>query len=125
MNKGKMNLQEFADRYGLNAKNYAIQGPHGEIYQAGSGEWFHFRRDTGYRKFNPVTQAKQAIEAIGLQYAAPPEPIQSDRRAFLIVKRTDGWYVADKAGPFKTREAARTAREGLKNNQLETPKKTT
>jgi hypothetical protein len=72
---------------------------------------------TGYHKFNPITQAKQAIQAIGLPYAAPPEPIKKDRRAFLIVKRTDGWYVAEKAGPFKTREAARTARETLKNNQ--------
>ncbi len=124
MSEGKMNLQQFADRHGLLVKNYAIQGPHGELYQAYAG-WFYFQRGTGTRKFNPVTQAKQAIEAIGLQYTAPPEPIKKDRRAFLIVKRTDGWYVADKAGPFKTREAARTAREGLKNNQLETPKKTT
>ena len=124
MGKGKMNLQQFADRHGLQVKNYAIQGPHGEIHQAYVG-WFYFRRDTGYRKFNPVTQAKQAIEAIGLPYTAPPEPIKKDRRAFLIVKKSDGWHVADKAGPFKTREFARIARERLKNNQQETPKKTT
>ena len=60
-----------------------------------------------------------------LPYAAPPKPIKKDRRAFLIVKRTDGWYMADKAGPFKTRDAARAARERLKNNQQETPKKAT
>ncbi len=70
------------------------------------------------------SQAKQAIEAIDLQFKAPPGPIKKDRRAFLIVKRTNGWYVADKAGPFKTCEAARTEREKLKNNQQETPKKT-
>jgi hypothetical protein len=116
MNKAKMNLQQFADRHGLQMKNYAIQGPHGQINQAYAG-WFYFQPGTGYHKFNPVTQAKQAIEAIGLQYTAPPEPIKKDRRAFLIVKKADGWYVADKAGPFKTREAARTARERLKNNQ--------
>ena len=32
--------------------------------------------------------------------------------------------VADSAGPFKTRELARIARERLKNNQPETTKKT-
>jgi hypothetical protein len=47
---------------------------------------------------------------------APAEPVKRDRRAFLIVKKPDGWYVAVKAGPFKTREAARMARERLKNN---------
>jgi len=124
MNNAKMNLQQFADRHGLQVKNYAIQGPHGELHQAYAG-WFYFQRGTGTRKFNPVTKAKQAIEAIGLQYKAPPEPIKKDRRAFLIVKRTDGWYVADKAGPFKTRELARTAREGLKSNQQEMAEKTT
>lgn len=116
VSKGKMNLQQFADRHGLQVKNYAIKGPHGEIYQAYAG-WFYFQPATGYHKFNPVTQAREAIEAIGLQYKAPSEPIKKDRRAFLIVKRADGWYVADKAGPFKTRELARTAREKLKNNQ--------
>jgi hypothetical protein len=117
MSKKKMNLQQFADRHALQIKGFRIQGPSGEIYQAGSGEWLYFRRDTGYRKFNPVTQAKEAIEAIGLQYTAPAEPIKKDRRAFLIVKKTDGWHVADKAGPFKTRELARMARAKLKNNQ--------
>lgn len=114
------NLQQFADRHDLQVKGFTVQGPDGELYQAGSGEWFYFRRDTGYRKFNPVTQAKQAIEAIGLQYTAPAEStelIKKDRRAFLIVKRSDGWYVADKAGPFKTRESARTAREKLRSSQ--------
>ena len=72
------------------------------------------------RKFNPVTQA---IEAIGLQYFPPPKPIKKDRRAFLIAKRTGGWYVADKAGPFKTRELARTARQTLMNSAQETPNK--
>jgi hypothetical protein len=116
MSKAKMNLQQFAESYGFQAKNYAIRGPHGEIYQAYAG-WFYFQPSTGYHKFSPITQAKQAIEAIGLPYKAPAEPIKKERREFLIVKRTDGWYVADKAGPFKTREAARTARESLKNNQ--------
>lgn len=113
MNKGKMNLQQFAGRYGLQVERYAIRGPRGEIIQAYAG-WQYCRRDAGYRKFNPVTQAKQAIEEIGLQYKAPPSPTKKDRRAFLIVKRADGWHVADKAGPFKTRELARTARERLK-----------
>lgn len=116
MSKIKLNLQEFADRHGLHVERYAIRGPHGQIHEAYAG-WFYFQPSTGYRKFNPVTQAKVAIEAIGFQYTAPPGPIKEDRRAFLIVKRTDGWYVADKAGPFKTREAARTARERLKNTQ--------
>ena len=71
------------------------------------------------------SQAKQAIEAIDLQFKAPPGLIKKDRRAFLIVKKPDGWHVADKAGPFKTRDLARMARESLKNNQQETPKKTT
>lgn len=108
-----MNLQQFAERHGLDVKNYAIRGPHGEIIQAYAG-WRYFRRGIGYRKFNPISQAKQAIEAIGLQYTAPPKPIKKDRRVFLIVKKADGWYVADKAGPFNTRELARTAREKLK-----------
>ena len=115
----KINLQQFADRHGLQMKNYAIQGPHGELWQAYAG-WFYFRRGKGQRKFNPLTQAKQAIEAIGLQYTAPAEStelIKKDRRALLIVKRSDGWYVADKAGPFKTRESARTAREKLRSSQ--------
>lgn len=117
MSEGKMNLQQFADRHGLQVKGFSVRGPYGELYQAASGQWLYFRRDTGYRKFNPVNQAKVAIEAIGLRYTAPPKRIKKDRRAPLIVKRTDGWYVADKAGPFKTREAARTARESLKNDQ--------
>jgi hypothetical protein len=117
-NKGKMNLQHFADRHGLQVKNYAIRGPRGEIIEAYAG-WSYFQPDTGYRKFNPVTQAKQAIEAIGLQYTAPAEPIKEDRRAFVIMKKPDGWYVADKAGPFKTRELARMARERLKKRESE------
>jgi hypothetical protein len=119
MSKTKMNFQEFADRYALQGDHYAIQGPRGQIHQAYAG-WFYFQRGTGTRKFNPVTQAKEAIEAVGLRYTAPPK---KDRRAFLIVKRTDGWYVADKAGPFKTRDAARTARENLRNEASETPNK--
>jgi hypothetical protein len=117
MSKGKMNLQQFAERHGLQVKNYSIWGPYGHI-NADQG-WYYFRRDAGTHKFNPVTQAKQAIEAIGLQYTAPAEEIKAkqDRRAFLIVKKADGWYVADKAGPFKTRELARMARERLKKNR--------
>ena len=117
MNKRKMNLQQFADRHALRIRGVSVQGPYGELYQAASGQWLYFQRGAGYRKFNPVTQAKLAIEAIGLRYTAPAEPLKEDLKAFLIVKRTDGWYVADKAGPFKTREGARTARERLKNYQ--------
>jgi len=131
MRKEKMNLQQFPDRHGLQVKSVSehcigggIHGPNGEIWEAHAG-WFYFHRGTGTRKFNPVTQAKRAIEAIGLTYTGPPEPIKKDRRAFLIVKKPNGWYVADKAGPFKTRELARIARETLKNNQQETPNKTT
>jgi hypothetical protein len=118
------NLQQFADRHGLRVKHYAIHGPRGKIWQAYAG-WYYVK-DLGFKnglplieehKFNPVSQAKQAIEAIGLQYTAPAEPIKKDRRALLIVKRSDGWYVADKAGPFKTRESARTAREKLRSSQ--------
>jgi hypothetical protein len=115
MSKGKMNLQQFADRHGLQVKSYAIQGPRGEIHRAYAG-WFYFQRDIGYSKFNPITQAQRAIEAIGLQYKPPAEPIKKDRGAFLIAKKTDGWHVADKAGPFKTRELARSARATLKHN---------
>jgi len=119
MSKRKMNLQQFVDRHGLQVKGFSVQGPYGELYQAASGEWLYFRRGAGYRKFNPVTQAKQVIEAIGLSSTAPTEEIKSkqDRRALLVVRKADGWYVADKAGPFKTRELARMARERLKNNQ--------
>jgi hypothetical protein len=117
MNKGKMNLQQFADRHALQIKGVSIQGPYGELYRTASGQWLYFQRGPGYRKFNPVTQAKLAIEATGIRYTAPAEPIKEDRRAFLIVKRTDGWYVAEKAGPFKTRKAAGTAREKLKSHQ--------
>jgi hypothetical protein len=113
MSKEWMNLRQFTDRHGLQVEHNAIRGPPGQIHQAYAG-WSYFQPGTGYHKFSPVTQAKQAIEAIGLQYKAPPK---KDRRAFLIVKRPDGWYVADKAGPFKTRDLARTAREKLKNNQ--------
>jgi hypothetical protein len=122
MSEGKMNLHQFADRHGLQATNFGIAGPRGHIHQGRAG-WVYFQYGTRACKFNPVTQAKQAIVSIGLQYTPPPEPIKKDRGAFLIVKRTDGWYVADKAGPFKTREAARTARESLKIHQQETPKK--
>ena len=123
MNKKKMNLQQFADRYGLEAKNGRIQGPQGNIIEIRG--LFNVMYGNQFQLFNPVTQARKAIEEIGLQYKAPPKPIKKDRKAFLIVKRTDGWYVADKAGPFKTRELARMARESLKNNHQETPKKTT
>ena len=102
MSKEKMNLQQFADRHGLRVKEFAVQGPYGELYQNKDGA-FCFRRS-----FNPVTHAKLAIEAIGLQY---------------IVKKADGWYV--EAGPFETRELARVAVESLKSNQQETLNKTT
>jgi hypothetical protein len=114
VSKGKMNLQEFADRHGLQVKNGVIKGPRGEIFQAYAG-WSYFQPGIGYQKFNPVTQAKRAIEAIGFEY--------TDK--FLIVSKPDGWYVADKAGPFKTRELARKARESLKNYLQEMAKKIT
>ncbi len=123
---GGMNIHTFADKYSLREDGFEIPGPLGQIEHRGDGKFYCFRRDTGYRTFNPVTQAKWAIEAIGLEYTAPAEEIKAkqDRRAFLIVKRADGWYIADKAGPFKTRELARMERERL-NDQQETPKKTT
>ena len=68
--------------------------------------------------------SQQRIESY-YRYVAEEIKANQDRRAFLIVKKADGWHVADKAGPFKTREAARTAREGLKNNQQEMAEKTT
>jgi hypothetical protein len=88
MSKSKMNLQQFADRHGLQAERFAIQGPRGEIYQA-FGRLSYFLLGTGYHKFNPVTQAKVAIEAIGLRYTAPAEPVKDDRRALLIATRRD------------------------------------
>jgi len=88
MKKGKMDLQQFADRHGLQAERFAIQGPRGEIYQA-FGRLSYFLLGTGYHKFNPVTQAKVAIEAIGLRYTAPAEPVKDDRRALLIATRRD------------------------------------
>jgi len=114
MNKGKMSLQQFADRHGLQVKNYVIRGPGGEIFQAYAG-WSYFQPGFGYQNFNPVTQAKRAIEAIGFEYM--------DK--LLIVSKPDGWYVADNAGPFKTRELARKARESLKNYLQEMAKKIT
>jgi hypothetical protein len=122
MSKIKMNLQQFADRHGLQVKDYAIRGPHGKIFQ-GFGELFYIQAGTDYDKSNRVTHANQAIETIGLECLAPPKPINKDRRAFLVAKKADGWHVADKAGPFKTRKAARMAREALKDNQQETLKK--
>jgi hypothetical protein len=118
MSKIKMNLQQFADRHGLQVKDYAIRGPHGKIFQ-GFGKLFYIQAGTDYDNPNRVTHANQAIETIGIECLAPPKPINKDRRAFLIAKKADGWYVADKAGPFKTRELARDAREGIKNSQLE------
>jgi hypothetical protein len=61
--------------------------------------WGFFRR-----RFNPITEAKLAVETIGLLYLP-------------ITKKVDGWYVADKSGPFKTRELARIARAIRLSNQ--------
>ena len=88
MNKGKENLQQFADRHGLHVERYAIRGPRGEIFQA-FGRLFYFQTGTGYHKFDPVAQAKQAIETIGLQYSAPAEPVKEDRRALLIATKEE------------------------------------
>ena len=112
MSKSSMTLQEFADQHGLQVKNFVIQGPRGEISR-GHGGWFYFRRGIGYVRFYPATRAKEAVEAIGFQYQPPPK---RDRKAFLIVKKVDGWYVADKAGPFKTRDLARVARMKIKEH---------
>jgi len=122
MGDEKMNLQQFAERYGLQIDKGVIWGPQGVIFRALAG-WFYFGVNIGQHKFNPVTQAKDAIEAIGLQYVAPAKPNHQGRRALLIVKKSDGWYVADKTGPFKTRELARAERARLKNNAQETPAK--
>jgi len=121
MGKIKMNLQQFADRHGLQVKNYDVRGPLGQIYQAGDLNFYYFTPHSGTHKFSPKVDAELAIEAIGLQYTPPPK---KDRRAFLIVKKAAGGYAADKAGPFKTREVARMARQALKNNQQKTPDKT-
>jgi hypothetical protein len=83
MKKGKVDLQQFADRHGLQAGNSAIWGPKGQIWEV-CGGWFYFGDGIGIRRFNPATQAKQAIKAIGLQNTAPPKPIK-------IVKKPDGW----------------------------------
>jgi hypothetical protein len=114
VSKEKMNLQQFADRHGLQVDHDIIRGPRGEIFQAYAG-WSYFQPGIGYQKFNPVTQAKRAIEAIGFEYM--------DK--LLIVSKPDGWYVADNAGAFKTRELARKARESLKVYLQEMAKKTT
>ena len=76
-------LQRFANRHGLQVERYAIRGPRGTIFQAFGG-LFYFQTGTGNHKFDPDTQAKQAIETIGLQYTAPAEPVKEDRRALLI-----------------------------------------
>jgi len=88
MNKGTKPLQRFANRHGLKVDRYAIRGPHGEILQA-FDRLFYFQRGTGSQKFNPVTQGKQAIETIGLQYTAPSEPVKEDRRALLIATKEE------------------------------------
>jgi hypothetical protein len=104
-----MTLQQFADRYGLPVEGNAIRGPRGQIILAYAG-WSYFCFGIGSQKFNPVTRAEEAIHAIGLSYTPPQEPN-------VVVKEADGWYVAARLGPFKTRE---DAIEGLKNNQQET-----
>jgi hypothetical protein len=110
-------LRAFADRHGLPMGIRSVSGPLGEIYAAPSGNWLISRRGGEFRKFDPITQAQQGIEAIGLQYKAPPKTTDTDRTALLIVKETDGWYVVGKTGPFKTRDLARIARESLKNKK--------
>jgi hypothetical protein len=79
-------LQLFANRHGLKVDRYAIRGPSGEIFQA-FGRLFYSQPDTGHHKFNPNTQAKQAIEAIGLQSTAPADPVIEARRALLNARK--------------------------------------
>ncbi len=115
MKKEKSNLQQFADCHGLQVDGGAIYGPDGIIWEV-CGGWFYDQRGRGIRRFDPVTQDKQAIKRIGLQFTAPPKPIR-------IVEKPEGWYV--EVGPFETPALARTARKSLKNDQHETPHKTT
>jgi hypothetical protein len=79
-------LQRFADRHGLQVERYAIRGPRGKIFEA-FGRLFYSQPDAGNHKFNRITQAKQAIEKIGLQYTAPAEPVKAPRRALLIARK--------------------------------------
>lgn len=79
-------LQRFANRHGLQVKRYAIRGPRGKIFQA-FGRLFYSQPGTGYYRFNTITQAKEAIETIGLEYTGPVEPVKEDRRAVLIATR--------------------------------------
>jgi len=81
-------LQRFADRHGLQVERYAIRGPRGKIFEA-FGRLFYSQPDTGNHKFNRITQAKQAIEKIGLQYTARAEPVMKDRRALLVAMRRE------------------------------------
>ena len=116
-------LQQFAKLHGLKVVNSQIAGPDGQINEAHDG-WFYFRPGKGHVRFNPITQAKKAIEAVGLPYTPPVEPIKKDRKEFQIKKTLPSkWYVDDKAGPFQTRELARIAREWLKNDRQNKPKK--
>jgi len=65
--KGKMNLQQFADRHGLQVKNYAIRTA-GEIHQAYVGVLFPARHRVS--QVYPVTQAKTGHRAIGLRHGS-------------------------------------------------------
>lgn len=79
-------LQRFADRHGLQVERYAIRGPRGEIFEA-CGGLYYFQPGTGNHVFHRTAGAKQAIEAIGLQYTAPVEPVKAPRRALLIARK--------------------------------------
>ncbi|MBZ5697673.1 MAG: hypothetical protein LAN18_03910 [Acidobacteriia bacterium] len=86
MKKGPKLLQRFAHQHGLQVERYAIRGPRGKIFQA-FGRLYYSQPGTGYHKFNPIIQAEQAIETIGLQSTAPVEPVKEDRRALLIATK--------------------------------------
>src|SRR6266849_9096246 len=86
MNKRKINLYQFARRHGLKVERRAIRGPRGEICEAFAG-FYYFQTGTGYQKFDPVAEAKQAIETVGLQFTVPPELVNEGRREFLIATK--------------------------------------
>ncbi len=115
MSKAKMNLQQFAESHGLQVERYAIRGPRGEIYQA-FGRLSYFQLSTGYHKFNPITQAKAAIEAIGLRYTAPAQPIATGREMKMTI-REFAWTYGFKARKYfpcisKSRRHAKGGRWG-------------
>jgi len=81
--KIQKHLRQFADRHGLQVERHSIRGPHGEIFEA-YGRLFYFQPGTGRHNFHRISEAKQVIEKIGLQFTAPAEPVKEDGGALLI-----------------------------------------